>query len=97
MAHGGHLLSGEPFKLAPESFALRHYMFRDQAHAYRKYAERAFRPEEIHRGWHDNRVGKPVASFAFPAASDLDRLVLPDDRPLSRARPRGTHYWHWQR
>ena len=28
--HGGHLLSGEPIRLSAESFALRHYMFRNQ-------------------------------------------------------------------
>ena len=43
---GGHVLSGEPFRLSPETFALRHYMFRDQAHAFEKYARRVHAPAE---------------------------------------------------
>lgn len=93
--HAGHILEGEPFALAPESFALRHYLFRDQDHAFRKYGERKFRPEETVRGWHGNRVSQPRASFAFPRASQLEFLADPAQRTLHRGRPRKSHYWQW--
>src|SRR5262245_37228575 len=92
---GGHLLSGAPFRLAPETFALRHYIFRDQAHAFRKYAERNFRRDEVAIGWHTNRVDQLVARFTLPSANLLDRLESPDDRDLSRANPRRRHFWQW--
>lgn len=93
--HGGHVLSGQTFRLSPESFALRHYLFRDQEHALRKYAERAFRPEEIAIGWHANRVGQPRSRFELPPAGLLHRLDHPADRNLRRDMPRLTHYWQW--
>src|SRR5262245_12900327 len=92
---GGHTLSGAPFRLAPETFALRHYIFRDQAHALRKYAERVFSREEVAIGWHTNRVDQPVARFTLPPASALECLASPDDRDLSRANPRTLHFWQW--
>lgn len=91
---GGHLLEGT-FRLAPETFALRHYLFRDQPHALRKYAERRFRPDEIARGWHQNRVDQPTAGFSFPSSERLERLEAPADRGLSRAAPHARHYWQW--
>ena len=95
VAHGGHILSGEPFRLSPETFALRHYIFRDQDHAMRKYAERIFAPAELARGWHHNRYNVAGTRFVFPAASRLERLAAPESRTLSRANPRKTHYWEW--
>jgi glycosyltransferase involved in cell wall biosynthesis len=92
---GGHVLSGAPFRLAPETFALRHYIFRDQAHAFRKYAERVFPREEVAIGWHINRVDQPVARFTLPPASLLDCLASPEDRDLSHANPRPRHFWQW--
>ena len=53
---GGHRLKGQPYKLAPETFALRHYLFRNQAHALTKFAERQYRQEEI------DRVGTAIGS-----------------------------------
>jgi hypothetical protein len=37
---GGHILSGPEIRLAPETMALRHYIFCDQHHAFNEYAER---------------------------------------------------------
>lgn len=93
---GGHVLVGGPFNLSPESFALRHYIVRNQAHAFRKYTQRVFRREEIARGWHANRVDQSSESFTFPTASELDRTDAPDDRDLNRSRARKRHYWQWR-
>ena len=94
---GGHVLEGDSFRLSPESFALRHYIVRDQAHAFRKYTTRVFRPEEIARGWHAARNGQPAVSFALPPDAELEYVDTPDDRNLSRAHPRKEHYWLWRR
>jgi len=94
--HGGHLLSGEPIRLSAESFALRHYMFRNQAHAFEKYARRAYAPKELARGWHWHGHQHPVANFAFPPVDQLECLASPEDRNLSLAHPHMTPYWMWK-
>jgi glycosyltransferase involved in cell wall biosynthesis len=94
-AHGGHVLTGEPFRLSPETLALRHYIFRNLSHAFRKYAERVFPPAELARGWHLNRFNIPTSRFAFPSTRRLHRLIAPEDRHLSRANPHKAHYWQW--
>jgi Glycosyl transferase family 2 len=93
--HGGHVLSGEPIRLSPETFALRHYMFRNQTHAFEKYARRVYAAEELARGWHWHGFQHPVANFAFPPAGQLECLASPDDRNLSLAHPHKTPYWMW--
>ena len=96
VAKGGHVLVGGPFKLSAESFALRHYIVRSQAHASRKYTERVFRREEIARGWHAERVDQPPGNFTLPAATELERTDGREDRNLNRAHPRKRHYWQWR-
>ena len=90
---GGHAVTGANVRLAPESFAMRHYMFRSQAHAFDKYVNRAFADDEVRRGWHRNRVGKVAAQFTFPPAETLCCLAASDDRNLKRDQPRKSHYW----
>ncbi|HEX3918379.1 MAG TPA: glycosyltransferase family 2 protein [Caulobacteraceae bacterium] len=92
-ASGGHHLEGADLRLAPESFALRHYMFRSQAHAYEKYPRRAFERSEIDRGWHTSRVGQPRERYRFPAAEQLKRLADVNDRRLDKSDPWSRHYW----
>ncbi len=93
VGQGGHVLEGGPFRLADETFALRHYIFRDQAHARSKYPSRTFRKEELDRGWHVNRADQAAGRFTFPPAESLHRLNRPDERELRRDAPRRTHYW----
>ncbi|HVA17271.1 MAG TPA: glycosyltransferase family 2 protein [Candidatus Dormibacteraeota bacterium] len=92
---GGHVLSGPHIRLAPETMALRHYIFRDQNHAFTKYAERRFGPEDLARGWHRQRANQPIENFRLPAASHLSRLSEADAREFDRTRPAKLHYWHW--
>lgn len=91
---GGHRLKGKA-KLADETFALRHYIFRSQEHALAKYATRVFRDDELKHGWHGNRYRKPADRFLFPPSAMLERLADPGSRQLSRQRPRRRHYWEW--
>ncbi len=91
-AQGGHTFEGD-FRLAGESFALRHYLFRDQAHAAAKYTGRVFKADEVERGWHRNRAGAAAGQFTFPPPQTLHRLASPADRDLRRDAPRKTHYW----
>ena len=96
VAGAGHLLSGSDFRLSPETFANRHYIFRDQAHAYAKYANRVFDAKEVAHGWHWDRSGQLVANFIFPPTDELECLASPGDRNLSRSHPHKNHYWLWK-
>jgi glycosyltransferase involved in cell wall biosynthesis len=91
---GGHTLAGPGLRLAPESFALRHYMFRSQAHAREKYVDRAFDPGDLRLGWHAQRIGRWRRQFHFPPAARLKRLAEPDDRALDKSAPWRRHYWN---
>lgn len=92
---GGHVQTGSEFRLAPETFALRHYIFRNEEHASTKYAQRQFSQSDLARGWHMNRIGQPITRFAFPGTDALECLVSPENRNLSRAKPHKKHYWQW--
>ncbi|MEA2951305.1 MAG: hypothetical protein QOJ96_825 [Alphaproteobacteria bacterium] len=96
LEHGGHVLSGAPIRLSPETFALRHYMFRNQTHAFEKYARRVYAAEEVARGWHWHGLQHPVANFTFPPADQLESLASPGDRNLSLAHGHKTPYWMWK-
>ena len=91
----GHRLFGEGLKLAPERFALRHYIVRDQEHARRKYADRVFAEAELAWGWHSNRTGYASEAFTFPQAAALRRLPDPASRAFDLSDPKTVHYWQW--
>ncbi len=92
---GGHVLYGGPINIYPDAMVLRHYIFRDQEHAYQKYENRRFAPEELAIGWHGNRVNQPVSQFRFPAADRLHQLRDINSRILETHSPRAAHYWEW--
>jgi glycosyltransferase involved in cell wall biosynthesis len=91
--HGGHLLAGPDLRIAPENFVLRHYIFRSQEHAFRKYSTREFAMDELTRGWHGNRVNQRMESFRFPPAKSLRRLSDSAARIMDRSDPWDVHYW----
>ncbi len=91
--HAGHRLDGDDIRFAPESFVLRHYIFRDQEHAFSKYPDRIFSEDELARGWHVNRHGVPRANYRFPPPESLECLSRSDSFALSRSHPRAKHYW----
>ncbi len=91
---GGHTLEGPGLRLAPEGFALRHYMFRSQAHAWEKYPSRTYAEGDLRLGWHAQRIGRRREQFRFPSASRLRRLPRPEDRNLDKSAPWLKHYWN---
>jgi glycosyltransferase involved in cell wall biosynthesis len=93
LASGGHLLAGSDVRLAPETMALRHYIVRNQEHAFRKYANRMFASEDLAMGWHRARMNNRPDAFLFPPAEALKRLEAPDARDLDRSDPWHVHYW----
>ena len=93
--HAGHRLVGEDIRLSPEKMALRHYIFRNQQHAFNKYADRQFVAHDLGRGWHGNRVNQPVDNFRFPSADRLSFLETAQSRDFDRSRPCREHYWQW--
>ncbi len=92
---GGHTLEGTDFKLANESFALRHYIFRDQQHAFQKYQERTFSKDELAKGWHQNRHQLGRNQFRLPTKEMLKSLSEPSDHNLDKTAPYKTHFWQW--
>jgi glycosyltransferase involved in cell wall biosynthesis len=95
IGQGGHTFSGGDFTLAQESFVLRHYIFRDQDHADRKYVERVFAARELELGWHRNRLAGAAMNFKFPSTALLQQTGDPDRHALDRSNPRMLHYWEW--
>jgi glycosyltransferase involved in cell wall biosynthesis len=95
--YAGHRLDGEPIALAPETMALRHYIFRDQRHAFEKYPARVYAPEALARGWSRDKHGVPADAFAFPHRDRLRILSDPSSRALDYSQPHRQHYWHWDR
>ena len=89
----GHKLMGEEFRLSTETFALRHYIFRNQDHAFEKYQTRKFSEAALSRGWHARRLNQPRERFGFSQAGELERLSTPASHDLRREKPRLKHYW----
>jgi hypothetical protein len=94
---GGHRLSGANIRLSPEKMAMRHYIFCDQEHASRKYADRRFAAHDIARGWHGSRVEQPVDNFQFPPVDRLCVIETAQSRQFDRSRPMTLHYWQWRK
>lgn len=93
----GHAVYGDRRVVAAETFALRHYIVRDQQHALCEYHKRIFAANEVAWGWHRNRIGVEANNFLFPAT---DRLLFLEDtgsRNLDRSKPVNRHYWAWGR
>jgi glycosyltransferase involved in cell wall biosynthesis len=95
--YAGHFLDGEAVALSPERLALRHYIVRDQRHAFEKYATRVYAARSLARGWSKDKHGVPVEAFAFPRPEQLKFLPDPSSRDLDPSYPHATHYWLWGR
>jgi glycosyltransferase involved in cell wall biosynthesis len=93
---GGHRPIGAELNYPEERLALRHYMFVDQTHAYRKYSERRFSAADIARGWHANRMRIDREAFGFPPRAALKRLDHAASRNLDRSDPKTSYHWRWQ-
>ena len=92
-ASGGHSVAGPGVRLAPEHLALRHYLARNQEHAFDKYTTRRFAEAELAIGWHRARAGQPREAFRLPPPGALKRVSDTADRELDRSDPWTAHYW----
>lgn len=93
---GGHHVVGDNVVLATEQLALRHYIVRDQAHAYEKYAGRVFLDHELETlKWHGDRANQAADAFALPPLAQLKQLDTPDSRSFDTTSPQQSHYWQW--
>lgn len=93
VSSAGHHIGEIEYRLSAESFALRHYIFKSQAHAYDKYATRVFSAAGRERGWHHNRIDIAPSALELPHPRTLFRLSHPEDRALVRDAPRSLHFW----
>jgi glycosyltransferase involved in cell wall biosynthesis len=91
---GGHWLEGGDVKCHSESFVMRHYIVKNQNHAFSKYRDRLYCADEVKRGWHINRIGVAPERFVFPSTG-LNKLDDPCSRAFDRSAPAKKHYWEW--
>lgn len=91
---GGHALQGQ-YRLSPNDFIMRHYIFTSQEHARKKYQERVFSQDELTRGWHKSRVLHSHVNMDFPEKKQLQRLTIHTSRQFARDSEHSTHYWSW--
>jgi glycosyltransferase involved in cell wall biosynthesis len=94
IAFGGHLLEGDDVHCHSESFVLRHYIVKNQQHAFSKYRDRSYSVDEVKRGWHCNRVDIMPERLVFPSTG-LNTLDDPCALNFDRSAPAKKHYWEW--
>jgi glycosyltransferase involved in cell wall biosynthesis len=92
---GGHTLSGQEMKIAPESFILRHYIVLSHELAVQKYVRRTFSRRDLERGWHGNRLHLRAEDLELPPPDELKMLSRWDSKDFDRTEPRKIHYWGW--
>lgn len=93
---GGHILSGN-YKLSPARPLLRHFIVRNQQHAFEKYLHRTFSDTDLAKGWHGNRRNFTVENLRIPI--DDPRLTLlptPQATPAVMPEPQRLHFWQWE-
>ena len=92
---GGHRLEGD-VNVYPQRMLLKHFIVRNQEHAYAKYLHRTFSLTDLEKGWHANRLNFTVDNLRIPTSGEhLHRLASPLDTPDRLPRPSRTHYWEW--
>ena len=94
VALGGHRLEGGDVNCHSESFVMRHYIVKNQHHAFSKYRDRLYSVDEMKMGWHSNRVGVVPERFVFPSTG-LNTLHDPCSLDFDRSTPAKKHYWEW--
>ncbi len=92
----GHAPQGGERRCPDERLVLRHYLFDDQEHAFRKYVGRAFSAAELDQGVHRNRAGVDRDAYLFPPRDRLKRLSQPSSRDFDCGDRKPRHYWQWR-
>ncbi len=94
---GGHNLessTGTSLKISPNNYALRHYIFTSQNHAYVKYKARVFSETDIvEHGWHKNRLNIDQSKLKFPDRLLLKKMKSFDDIAFDLSDPWKKHFW----
>lgn len=95
---GGHRLEGKDLNVYPERMLLKHFIVRDQEHAYEKYLHRSFSPTDLEKGWHRNRLSFTKENLRIPVSGEhLHALASPLDAPKKLPRSSRAHFWEWER
>lgn len=93
---GGHILQGEELKVWPQRMLLKHFIVRTQQHAFEKYLNRSFSPDDLAKGWHGNRQSFTEENLMIPTASHhLHELPTPKAAPDRLPMPVPLHFWQW--
>jgi hypothetical protein len=90
---GGHIVSFPAWRLWPERFRLRHYIFLSREQAVRKYVGKGYDPEELRDGWHGWRATLTPEAIRLPPQAALRTTCTDDD--LDASSPRKTHCLLW--
>jgi glycosyltransferase involved in cell wall biosynthesis len=95
---GGHGLDGPSVKCSPEHHILKHFIVRNQNHAWTKYIGRTFNETEVKRGWHGNRLNFTRDNLRIPVQHPkLVRLDTPQSMPLTWPERQTRHFWEWKK
>lgn len=95
---GGHRLEGEDVNVYPERMILKHFIVRNQEHAYEKYLGRSFSSIDLEKGWHKNRLSFTADNLRIPTSGEhLQSLSSPMHAPERLPRSSRTHFWDWTR
>jgi glycosyltransferase involved in cell wall biosynthesis len=93
---GGHTLQGADVNVYPERMILKHFIVRNQDHAYEKYLGRSFSSADLGKGWHRNRLNFTAENLRIPTSAEhLHTLASPLDAPNPLPRSSRTHFWEW--
>jgi glycosyltransferase involved in cell wall biosynthesis len=87
---GGHQVRFPGLRMSPESFPMRHYLFLNVSHAFRKYVNKRYDPREVESGWHGWRAKLKPEMIRLPSQAEL-RTYVSDDQ-LDPSNPRTQHY-----
>jgi glycosyltransferase involved in cell wall biosynthesis len=95
---GGHILDGNDVRPFPQDFVLRHYLMLSNGQGRKKYLGRRFDPDDLSKGWHENRRKITESHLTLPNRSNpfLRELPSPLSREFDTTRPTTTHFWEWR-
>lgn len=93
---GGHILEGQDLYVYPQLMIMKHFIVRNQEHAYEKYLHRSFSSTDLAKGWHGNRMNFTFDNLRIPTrGKHLQSLASPLEVPDRLPRSCGQHFWEW--
>jgi len=91
---GGHVVDFPGWRLWPQPFRLRHYLFLSPEHAVRKYVLKVYDPDEVRGGWHGWRASLTTQAVRLPSQAEL--RTADSDGDLDPSSPRKIHCVLWE-